>query len=95
MIFYHFHYLRFYSGGLVDLGDFRLADAVVRLLYVPYLHRLEEAKKRILAVESGFDPHGPREFPSGFDAWQIRWKRRLKQQYNVTSLDRLLSVHKT
>ena len=92
IVVYHFHYLRFYPGGKVDLGDYRLAKPVLEELYLPYLRSLEKAKERILNVESGFDPHGPRPFPSGFDEWQIRMKRRLKLQYNVTALDRLLPV---
>ena len=58
VIFYHFHYLRFLVNDFVELGRRILSNDVLRLLYVPYLNALEEAKKEICAIDSSFDPHG-------------------------------------
>jgi len=58
VIFYHFHYLRFLSGERVELGRRVLTDAVLDLLYTPYLQALEQAAAEIRTVDAAIDPHG-------------------------------------
>jgi hypothetical protein len=58
VIFYHYHYVRFFTDGTVELGRRSLTNQTIQLLYRPYFHRLEEAKNEIMAVDPTFDPHG-------------------------------------
>lgn len=58
VIFYHFHYLRFLAGNRIELGRRLLSEAVLNLLYVPYLRALEDARQEIASVDTSFDPHG-------------------------------------
>lgn len=59
IIFYHFHYLRFYNNGLIDLGRYTFPDGLKDFFYLPYLSHLEKVKKQIQQIDHSFDPHGP------------------------------------
>ncbi len=58
VIFYHYHYVRFFIDGTVELGRRKLSDQVKNLLYKPYFSRLDEAKREIASIDPSFDPHG-------------------------------------
>jgi hypothetical protein len=47
LIFYHFHYLKFYTSGQVDMGGYRLGGNEKKLLYKPYIKHLEDIKNRV------------------------------------------------
>lgn len=83
VVFFHFHYLRHYDNGTIDLGDYRLSPNVRTTFYESYLKALEEAKRRIHAIDNSFDPHGPRSSAMKYDDFVIMLKRRIKRQYNV------------
>lgn len=92
LIFYHFHYVRFFTNGFVDLGRRTLSRAVLDLVYGPYLRELERAKHRVAAIDPSFDPHGAAE-------WAINWKsplislwRVLRGTYNVFPLNELYGL---
>ena len=89
LIFYHFHFVRFYEDGTVDLGEFHLSPAVKRLMYVPYLNALETAIRRASKVSGDFDPRAVRNRPRGLKATFNAWKRRLRGRYNVLRPDSL------
>ncbi|NUN70030.1 MAG: glycosyl transferase [Bacteroidetes bacterium] len=74
VVFYHFHYLRFLSGGRIELGRRVLSKAVLRLLYVPYLKALQHAAEEVRAVDAAVDPHG-----TAADGWN--WKSPLLYVY--------------
>lgn len=83
LIFYHFHYVRFFTDGRVDLGRRILSEQVRALLYKPYLEELESIKRELAAVNNSFDPHGSQR-------WSRSWKtpllyawRRLRGTYHV------------
>jgi hypothetical protein len=90
LIFYHFHYVRFFGNGLVDLGRRTLSAPVLDIIYKPYLRELERLKKKVQDIDSSFDPHGA-------DEWSVTWKspllflwRTMKGTYNVFSLNEFL-----
>lgn len=60
-IFYHYHYLRFFKDGKIELGRRILSDDVLNIFYKPYIHNLNQIKKEISVAYPGFDPHGARE----------------------------------
>jgi hypothetical protein len=63
IVFYHFHHVRFYHDGGVELGHYRLNDSVRRELYFPYFMQLQKAAELIRTIDVSFDPHG-RTIPS-------------------------------
>jgi hypothetical protein len=88
VIFYHFHFVRFYDDGTVDIGEYYLSPDVKELLYAPYLRALDEAaaKMTTIANEAGaseFDPRGIRPAPRGLSATIHSWKRQMRGRYNI------------
>ena len=53
-VFYHFHYVRFYSGNLVDLGWFSLDKAIVKNIYAPYINELKKAADTVKKLHPDF-----------------------------------------
>lgn len=59
LVFFHYHGLKFFENGTVyPKGRYSISEAANRLLFLPYIQHLEAAKKRILAIDASFDPHG-------------------------------------
>lgn len=58
IIFYHFHHVKFYTNGEVDIGGYKLLDRVKGLIYQPYLKHLGIMSEHIAKVDGGLDPHG-------------------------------------
>lgn len=90
LIFYHFHYVRYYSNGLVDLGRRTLSKPVLDHLYKPYMRELDRLKSFVRKMDSSFDPHGAGE-------WTVTWKspllflwRTMNGTYHVYSLKEFL-----
>lgn len=81
LVFYHFHYVRQYDDGYLDLGHFRLVGEVKRLIYTPYLAALERAGEEIATFDSSFDPHGIFAPENSIRNRLVRFKRRLNGSY--------------
>jgi len=54
VVFYHYHYVRFYENGIVDLGWFKLEKDIINNFYVLYIRALNNALKTIQEVEPEF-----------------------------------------
>ncbi len=91
MVFYHFHYVRFYPHNKVDLGDYQLNDTVKSILYKPYLVQLERMKEKITKINATFDPHGPRRMMTEWKSPYIFLKRKYYDRYNIYSLSEILT----
>lgn len=53
-VFYHYHYVRFYSNLLVDLGWFKLQKNVVNTFYANYIKELNNALVLVQSIEANF-----------------------------------------
>lgn len=53
-VFYHYHFVRFYSGDLLDLGWFRIRPEIVKNLYLPYIRRMKSALAEVQQIEPEF-----------------------------------------
>lgn len=53
-VFYHYHYVRFYSNQLVDLGWFKLQKNVVNIFYANYIKELNNALVLVQSIEANF-----------------------------------------
>ncbi|MDD8017206.1 MAG: glycosyl transferase [Bacteroidota bacterium] len=58
VIFYHYHYVRFFLDETVELGRRELTENILKKIYTPYFFELEKAKKEIDAIDPSFDSHG-------------------------------------
>lgn len=83
VIFYHFHYLRFFSNGKIELGRRSLSNNALKIFYQPYIKYLDEMKAKLNKLESNFDPHG--SAVQSFD-WKtpiLFFYRKLNGVYNI------------
>lgn len=91
-IFYHFHQVRLYRNGQVDLGSYRLDSSKVKYLYQPYL---QELKKWDDILQQKFHMAEASAFSNLKWEWKTplrKLKRRLKGVYNVYSTQSLLET---
>ena len=58
LVFYHFHPVRFYTNGLVDLGGYPISSSAKRYLYRPYIEHLESIASRLPTTEKTVLTHG-------------------------------------
>jgi hypothetical protein len=65
-IFYHFHYLKFYTNDKIELGRRTLTENVLNVFYKPYIKYLEDIKEKISEKDNSFDPHGTSIKPIGW-----------------------------
>ncbi|NUM71311.1 MAG: glycosyl transferase [Ignavibacteriaceae bacterium] len=91
VIFYHFHYLRFFRNGEVELGRRTLTDQVLSYFYKPYIRELLELKDEISKNYPGFDPNGAGMKPSGLKASLITVYRKINKVYNIFEINKFLS----
>ncbi|MCW3464709.1 hypothetical protein [Chitinophaga nivalis] len=89
-IFYHFHYLKYFTDHTIELGRRLIAPAVKKLLYKPYVAALETAKRQIGEIDHSFDPHGARPRPSGIKPLLVTIWRKLRNVYHIYPLSELL-----
>jgi hypothetical protein len=80
LVFYHYHQYARYPNGDHELGDYRLDDRVVDLIYRPYAREIEKTESWVKSVDPAFDfrrtlvrSNGPLH----------RFRRRLRGSYNV------------
>lgn len=70
VIFYHFHYLRFYTNHPVVLaGKYTLDSTVKELVYNPYFEALNQAEKIIKPMAPNLNYHGASQY-SQIPSWQ-------------------------
>jgi hypothetical protein len=93
LIFYHFHYVRFYYvpfylNKKVDLGPYELNKEIINLIYKPYLRELKRMEELVKNLGYKIDPYG---------RIKITWKtllkllaRKILGHYNIYNMEELL-----
>ncbi len=89
-IFYHFHYVRLYYNGLVELGRRELSSDVLDLIYRPYLQILRELGNRLHDHSVSFDPHGTSAYKRNWKTPLLFLYRKLTHGYHIYNLDSFL-----
>lgn len=92
-IFYHFHYVRFYSNDFVDFGWFKLENNIITNFYIPYIKSLKESLKLVREISP--------DFQEGLRPFSLKDKDTLKNKvkitykyiskYNLHKIEKLLS----
>ncbi|MEI7595024.1 MAG: glycosyl transferase [Bacteroidota bacterium] len=54
VVFYHFHYVRFYKNNLVDFGWFKIPKSISKIIYFDYVKELDNSLKQIKTIDSDF-----------------------------------------
>ena len=65
IIYFHFHAVRFYTNGLIDLGGFPISSYVKQLLYKPYVKSLEAIAAEFNDEEKYIQNHGAKRIEWG------------------------------
>jgi len=82
-IFYHFHYLKFYTNGKIELGRRTLTENVLNVFYKPYVKFLKELKGEISEKDNSFDPHGTSINPFSWKTSILYIYRKIYGIYNI------------
>ncbi len=90
IIFYHYHYLRFYKDNFVELGRRKLSKNVLDVFYKPYIKYLDEIKKQVHEIDNSFDPHGALPKPFSMKNIILYVYRKMRGTYNVFDKNKLL-----
>ena len=89
-IFYHFHYVRLFRNGFIELGRRELSSAVLNLIYRPYLQVLKQLGDRLQNLSISFDPHGMSEYRHNWKTPLLFVYRKLTHGYHIYRLDSFL-----
>lgn len=93
VIFYHFHYVRFYKGGLLELGRRTLTNEVLSLIYKPYIARVMAEAAYIHGFNEVIDANGTGEAPSGLKHWIVSAWRKMKSVYHIYPVEEFLTKY--
>lgn len=89
-VFYHFHYIKYFVNGTVELGRREIPADVKQLFYLPYLHQMETSKQIIKEMDPSFDPHGTGKAPEGLKSLLVKIWRTFNNVYHIYDLKKLL-----
>lgn len=87
VVFYHFHYLRFYTNGKLDLGPRIISDKAKEYFYIPYLKKLEELKRKVFEINPHVDPQGTEKQVYNWRTPLRYLKRKILGLHNVSKLE--------
>jgi len=90
VIFYHFHYLRFFTDNKIELGRRPLSNEVLQYFYKPYIRLLEKTKAEISHIDSSFDPHGSSENKFVWKTPILYLYRKLRGTYYIFAKEKFL-----
>jgi hypothetical protein len=90
LVFYHFHNFKFLNGDKVELGNYKLKNRDIKILYKPYLNHLENIKKELKKIGESFDYHGTSKPKKDWKIPLRILKRKFKGIYNVFDRKKLL-----
>ncbi len=90
VIFYHFHYLRFFKNGEIELGRRTLSQTVFNIFYKPYIKHLETLKEKVLSIDNTFDPHGAVNKPNSWKTPILFIYRNINGVYNIFDMKKFL-----
>lgn len=90
VIFYHFHYLKFFKDGKIELGRRTLSKNVLNIFYKNYIKLLDEIKNDLLRNDSSFDPHGSTENKFTWKTPLLFLYRKFSGVYNIFDKEKFL-----
>jgi hypothetical protein len=90
VIFFHFHLLKFYTNGQIELGDRLLTKDLFNFFYKPYLKLLAEVKDKVKKIDDSFDPHGTAKKTLKIKSPLTYIKRKLIGSHNIFYLEKFM-----
>lgn len=93
LVFYHFHYVRFYDGDFVELGRRELSRQTRSLIYKPYIQKLMDSAKSLKAMDKQINANGKAPLPRGLKHFLVSTLRKLKSVYHIYSINDFLKEY--
>ncbi len=90
VIFYHFHYLKLYSDGKVELGRRKLSKQVLNIFYKDYIKLLDEISSEVKNFDSSFDPNGTTKREFNWKTPLLYIYRKISGVYNIFDKSKLI-----
>lgn len=87
ILFYHFHYLKYYTNGKLQLGPRIISESAKEYFYKPYLKELDEIKQKIVKINPQIDPHGTEKQTYNWKTPMSYLKRKIICTHNVYKLE--------
>lgn len=91
VIFYHFHYLKFFTNGKVELGRRTLTENVIDIFYKPYIRELDKLKSQIQLLDESINSNGLTEQPNSWKTPILFVYRKAKGVYNIFDYDEMIA----
>jgi hypothetical protein len=91
VIFYHFHYLKFYSNGKLQLGPRIISESAKEYFYKPYLKELDEIRHTVQKINPQIDPLGIEKQLYNLKTPISYLKRKLIGTHNVYKLKEFIN----
>jgi hypothetical protein len=83
LVFYHFHGVKFFKNGYVDINSgYFIPDSVKDLLYKGYIKKLNKVKNEISKIDNTFDPNGSIKLDKNLKMYWLFLQYKLKHTYN-------------
>lgn len=85
IIFYHFHFVRFYKNGFVDIGWHLLPKMIKKYIYIPYINKI---KKIEIELQEKYTDYKPFIYPSNIKTIKDLAKKIFKRifRYNLIKI---------
>jgi hypothetical protein len=90
VVFYHFHNLKFYTNGQIELGPRIISKDAINIFYKPYIITLLQIEKEILKINPSINPNGVTKKKLIIKSPLTFIKRKLFKTHHVYNLKRFL-----
>ncbi|WP_230375685.1 hypothetical protein [Methanolobus vulcani] len=83
IVFYHFHGIKFFTNGSVDLNSgYCLSDNTQNLIYKDYVKKIKQMENKIAKIDKAFDPNGSTNLRKGIKHYIWILICKLKKTHN-------------
>ncbi len=90
VIFYHFHYLKFFTNEKVELGRRVLTQNVIDTFYKPYVGELGKLKDQIQILDNTINSNGVTKQSVSWKTPLLYLYRKLKGVYNIFNYEEII-----
>ena len=90
VIFYHFHHLKFFTNGKVELGRRTLTKNVIDIFYKPYILELDKLKSQIQLLDESINSNGLIEQTISWKTPILFLYRKAKGVHNIFDYEEMI-----
>ena len=87
VVYFHFHFLKFYENNLIDIGDYHINENAKSLLYEKYINELEKYREIVSRYSKKAEKQAAVKYKNDIDSRFNRLKRKIKMTLNIYPFD--------